>query len=194
MFRGRVRGHPLRAGTYRLIAHPRAQRSRRLDKATVVVFHRPPSGDAQVRRASARNSCPGGVSPSQRALLVDAGAPGSGAGALDGGSGPGSAAAGPTGDVAGVMTRPRGSGLLQPNGPIREPISRATDAIGDAARAIPPALIAMAGLAVLLLALAAMPPPLANSRTGATLVHKRGSIAVSGAAALAVAVVTYLLL
>ena len=55
-------------------------------------------------------------------------------------------------------------------------------------------LIALAALAVLLLALAAMPPPLASSRTGATLVHNRGSIALSGATALVVGVVTYLLL
>ena len=157
------------------------------------MFRRPPSGEAQVRRASARNSCPGGVSPSQRALLADAGAPGSGAGSPDGGSGPDSTGADATGDVAGVVTGPRGSGLRRPHGPIREPISRAADAIGDAARATP-ALIALAALAVLLLALAAMLRPLATSSSGATLVHKRGSIALYGAGALAVAVVTYLLL
>jgi hypothetical protein len=192
LFRGRVRGRPLSTGTYRLIAHPRAQRSRRLDKATVVVFRRPPNSEAQVRRASARNSCPRGLSPSQRALVADAGA--FGPGAVDGGRGPESKDAAAAGDVAGVISRPRGSGLLQPQGPIRKPISRATGAIADAAQEIPPALIAMAGLAVLLLALAAMPPPVATSRTGATLVHKRGSIALYGAATLVVAVVTYLLL
>ena len=189
VFRGRVGGHPLRAGTYRLIAYPRTQRSRRLDRATVVVFRRPPSGEAEVRRASAHNECPGGFSPSERALLAEADAPGLGAA---GGSGPNAAVA--SGDVAGVKARPRGSGLLQPLGPIRKPISRATNAIGEAARSVPPVLIALAALAVLLVALGAMPPRLATSRTGATLVHNRGSIALSGATALAVGVVTYLLL
>jgi hypothetical protein len=52
----------------------------------------------------------------------------------------------------------------------------------------------MAALAVLLLAVAAMPQPVVGSRAGAMLVHKRGSIAVAGTAALAMAVATYLLL
>ncbi len=59
---------------------------------------------------------------------------------------------------------------------------------------LPGALFAMAGLAAFLLAVAAMPAPVRTSRAGATLVHKRGSIAVAGTAAFVMAVATYLLL
>jgi hypothetical protein len=72
--------------------------------------------------------------------------------------------------------------------------ARAVGALEAASQAIPSALFAMAALAVLLLAIAAMPQPVVGSRAGAMLVHKRGSIAMAGAAALAMAVATYLLL
>jgi hypothetical protein len=99
-------------------------------------------------------------------------------------------------------TRPAGrstpisDATLAPHRPIREEGSpRLTfGALEAASGAIPSALFAMAALAVLLLALASMPQPVAGSRAGAMLVHKRGSIAVAGLAALAMAVATYLLL
>jgi hypothetical protein len=52
----------------------------------------------------------------------------------------------------------------------------------------------MAALAILLLALASAPVPARTSRTGAMLVHMRGSIAVAGMAALMMSLGTYFLL
>jgi hypothetical protein len=80
--------------------------------------------------------------------------------------------------------------------PIAEP-GAGRDVLGtlaSAARAIPSALFAMALMAILLLGLAAIPQPVGTSRAGALLVHRRGSIAAAGLAALALAIATYLLL
>jgi hypothetical protein len=82
---------------------------------------------------------------------------------------------------------PEGGGFLAP-------IGAALGALDDPAQAIPGALFAMALLAVFLLAVASAPLPLRSSPTGAMLVHKRGSIAAAGVAALAMAVATYALL
>jgi hypothetical protein len=67
-------------------------------------------------------------------------------------------------------------------------------ALSIPADVIPAALLAMAALAVLLFGLAALPLPARASPTGALLVHMRGSIALTGTAALAIAFATYLLL
>jgi hypothetical protein len=74
------------------------------------------------------------------------------------------------------------------------PLSAALGSLDDPAKAIPGGLFAMAALAVFLLSLASMPMPLRTSRAGATLVHKRGSIAAAGIAALGMAIATYFLL
>jgi hypothetical protein len=59
-----------------------------------------------------------------------------------------------------------------------------------AADAVPPALFALALLAVILLFVAAMPQPLRASWAGAALVHHRGTIAIAGVGVLAVAVLS----
>jgi hypothetical protein len=74
------------------------------------------------------------------------------------------------------------------------PIASALDPIDSPREAIPGALLAMALVAVFLLTLASMPPFVRSSRAGAMLVHMRGSIAVTGGAALLIAFGTYLLL
>jgi hypothetical protein len=74
------------------------------------------------------------------------------------------------------------------------PIGSAFNALDVPTEVIPPALLAMAALAILLFALASAPLPARTSRAGATLVHLRGSIAVAGTAALMMALGTYLLL
>lgn len=56
--------------------------------------------------------------------------------------------------------------------------------------AVPPALFALALLAVLLLSVAAMPQPLRASWAGAALVHHRGTIALAGVGVLAVAILS----
>lgn len=82
---------------------------------------------------------------------------------------------------------PEGAGFFGPMG-------SAFNALDLPAEVIPPALFAMAALAILLLALASAPLPARTSRAGATLVHMRGSIAFAGMAALMMALGTYLLL
>lgn len=67
-------------------------------------------------------------------------------------------------------------------------------ALSIPADVIPPALFAMAALAILLFMLASVPLPARASQTGAMLVHMRGSIALTGLAALVMAIATYLLL
>jgi hypothetical protein len=178
-FRGRLRGRPLQPGTYRLIAHPRGQRAYRLERATVVVLERPPGGAAEVRAARVRNECPSGVSPSQvqftaRPVSEDA---------QSGGKG-----------VAGATAGSARGGLLDADGPIGAQLGRAVGTVEEAARSIPPALFAMAALAVLLLAIASMPQIGGSSRASALLVHRRASITVAGGAALLTAIATYLLL
>jgi hypothetical protein len=102
----------------------------------------------------------------------------------------------PAGGAKGVVaTAPT---LVQ--GPVPEgagsfgPIGSAFNALDVPTEVIPPALLAMAALAILFFALASAPVPARASRTGATLVHMRGSIAVAGTAALMMALGTYLLL
>lgn len=180
-FRGRLRGRKLDPGTYRLIAHPRGQRGHRLDRVTVVVLSRPPGGAAEVRAAQARNECPAGISPSQQELISAPLAQGDGD--------EGTAAKG----IAGAKST-KASGLIAAVAPIKGPLFKAVGTVEDAARAIPPALFAMAALAVLLLALASMPQFGAPTRAGAMLVHKRASIAMAGGAALLTAIATYLVL
>lgn len=183
-FRGRLRGRPLEPGTYRLIAHPRGQRANRLERVTVVVFDRPPGGAAEIRAARARNECPTGLSPSQ---VQFAAAP------LSDDTGGAKGVAGANG-VAGATTGTARGGLLDADGPIGRPLGQAAGTLQEAARTIPPALFAMAALAVLLLAAASMPQVGRSSRTSAMLVHRRASIAVAGGGALLTAIATYLVL
>jgi hypothetical protein len=83
---------------------------------------------------------------------------------------------------------------LDADGPIGRPFGRAVGTIENAARAIPPALFAMALLAVGLLTVASMPQFRGAPRAGAMLVHMRASFAVAGGATLLTAIATYLLL
>jgi hypothetical protein len=173
-FRGRVRGRALDVGTYRLTAHPRGNRARRLTGVTVVMLEHPP-GPAEIAAARARNTCPGGVPPSVRAAgLVS-----------------GSGANGPTGGVAGVQASSSARQPFVDEAP--GPLGTAVETIQSAAEAVPPVLFALAALAVLLLALAAMPQPVRTSRAGAALVHHRGTLALAGVGVLIAALLSFAL-
>ena len=63
----------------------------------------------------------------------------------------------------------------------------------EAAEAVPPVVFALTALAVLLLGVAAMQPAW-GSRTGAALVHHRGTIALTGLGVLLAAVLSFTLL
>lgn len=174
-FRGRVRGRALDPGTYRLTAHPRANRARRLTGVTVVIFEHPP-GPAEIAAARARNTCPQGIPPSVRAATLA----------------PDAERANPTSGVAGVQAtsstrRPYEDESTGPLGTAVESIQ----AIQAAAEAVPPILFALAALAIMLLALAAMPRPVRASRAGAALVHHRGTLALTGIGVLIAAILSF---
>lgn len=74
------------------------------------------------------------------------------------------------------------------------PIGSAFNALNVRDEVVPAALIAMAALAILLLTLASAPLPARTSKTGAMLVHMRGSMAAAGTSALLLSLAMYLLL
>ncbi len=189
-FRGRLDGRTLALGTYRLTVHPRGQVATRLAGVTVVIVKQPP-GPAKIAAERARNTCPGRTPPSVRALVAAAAAEseGSGSGTASGGSG------GTTGEVAGVQTNSSdANGIASRAGGLGSALGGAAETVETAARAVPPVLFALAGLAVLLLALAAMPQPVRVSRTGAALVHHRGTLALAGGGVMVAAVLSFMLL
>lgn len=175
-FRGRLRGRALDPGTYRLTAHPRGNRARRLTGVTVVILERAPA-PAEIAAARARNTCPGGTPPSLRAAAIAA--------APEGGK--------PTAGVAGVQA---GGTARRPyeDGALGGPLGTVVETLQSAADAVPLALFALAVLAVLLLGVAAMPQPLRASLAGATLVHHRGTIALAGVGVLIGALLSFALL
>lgn len=193
-FRGRIGGRVLEPGTYRLTARPRGEHGRRLAGVTIVVLEQPP-GRAELAAARSRNTCPGGKPPSvlaAEAVAATAGASGdgeSGSAGESGGGGDGLTKS-PTGGVAGAIAASgRPSDAVSPG-----PLGAAVDSIQSAAEAVPPVLFALAALAVMLLALAAMPQPVRASRTGAALVHHRGTLALAGVGVLIAAILSFALL
>ncbi len=171
-FRGRLRGRLLPPGTYRVTAYPRGRPGRRLETVTVVVLARPAGRAALAARA--RNTC--GVSTKQSPGWTGAAEPLS-----------------PAGGVAGARAR-----LVSPKPKEgRSRRNRLGGALGTFAAdafAVPPAIFALSGLAVLLLAFASMPQPIRTSRAGATLVHHRGTIALAGVTVLITSLLAFLLL
>lgn len=144
----------------------------------MVILERPPGGAKEVRAARTRNECPSGVSPSHVQYTAT----------------PATDRTDSAKGVAGATTGGARGGLLDADGPIGRPLGQAAGTIEEAARSIPPALFAMAALAVLLLAIASLPRLGSSSRASALLVHRRASIAVAGGAALLTAIATYLVL
>ncbi len=175
-FRGRLRGRALDPGTYRLTAHPRGNRARLVTGVTVVILDHPP-GPAKIVPGRASNTCPGGVPPSARAASTGAA---------------GAEKAGPAGGVAGVQATAFTKQPYEDESP--GPLGAAVETLQTAAEAVPPVMFALAALAVLLLALASMPQPVRASRTGATLVHHRGTLALAGVGVLIAAVLSFVLL
>jgi hypothetical protein len=102
----------------------------------------------------------------------------------------------PRAGVRGVATAPPSPvhGRPAEGAGVFGPIGTAFNALDVPREVVPAALFAMAALAILLLGLASAPLPARTSRTGAMLVHMRGSIALAGTGALLLAVGTYLVL
>ncbi len=73
------------------------------------------------------------------------------------------------------------------------PLGAAVDTIEAVAEAVPPVLFALALVATLLLAAAAIPRPARTSKTGAALVHHRGTLLLAGLGVLGVALLSFAL-
>jgi hypothetical protein len=172
-FRGRIGRAVLRPGTYLIRA--RAGRRRVVDTRLVVVRYASRDKIAAARRADA---C---VSPEE---TESSAAPSTtGTGALAGG---GKAAASPEDKAGAQPRRPRDRGALG---------ARFTQKAVDVVTSIPPWLFLLLGLAIMLLAVAALPlRATPNRQTAVALANRRGMIALSGAATLLAATVAYALL
>jgi hypothetical protein len=197
-FNGRVDGRRLAPGTYRLTAFSRGVEPRRLAGVTVAVLARP-AGRAVVRAALARNTCPEGSLPSRAQFIGFTSGGGSGDSSDGSGGGAGAGAASSDGYVAGVQAGARDRGHADDDsggrlGAVTAPVAGAVEAIDEAARSVPPVLIALAALAVLLLAVASLPQPMKTSRTGAALVHHRATLALAGVGVLLGTVISFVVL
>lgn len=73
------------------------------------------------------------------------------------------------------------------------PLGAAVDTIEAVAEAVPPVLFALALVAMLLLGAAAIPRPTRTSKTGAALVHHRGTLLLAGLGVLGVAMLSFAL-
>jgi hypothetical protein len=185
-FDGRIKGRRLDPGTYRLTAHSRGADARRLVGVTVAVLGRP-APRRVVKTALTRNTCPSGALPSTIEY----------AGFAFGKGGEGTQS--PRGRVGGVQATAAGRRPYedQSGGRLRAvtgPVAGALESIDDAARSVPPVLIALAALAVLLLGIASLPQPLRTSRTGAALVHHRATIALAGVGVLVGTAISFVVL
>lgn len=171
-FRGRIGRRVLGPGTYRITGQT-LPRGRSLVDTELVVVARPEKDEiASARGANVCGSKPGGQSTS---------------------SSTGSTPAKPTAatppaarDKAEKLATPsRASGVLG---------ARFTKRAVDAVKSIPPWLFVLLGLAITLLALAALPLRATPTRRGAVaLAHHRGLVALGGAAALLAVTVAYTL-
>jgi hypothetical protein len=77
--------------------------------------------------------------------------------------------------------------------PLGGPLGATVATLKSAAEAVPPVVFALTAFAALLLGVAAM-QPVWGSRTGAALVHHRGTIALTGLGVLVAAVLSFTLL
>lgn len=188
-FRGRIAGRVLDPGTYRLTARPRGELGRRLAGVTIVVLEHPP-GRSELAAARAQNTCPGRTPPSVRAAQTAAAGTSGGDGVGSGAGGADGTTKDQTGGVAGAIAATgRPSEGVSPG-----PLGSAVESIQSAAEDVPPVLFALAALAIMLLALAAMPQPVRASRAGAALVHHRGTVALAGVGVLVAAVLSFAVL
>jgi hypothetical protein len=178
-FRGRINGRALRPGTY--VIRARALPARRaLTETKLVIFKRRPLPE-ELAAAQASNTC-GGSSDGDT----------SSSSALGGGAGPRAA--------------DKGKLRVQPGGKQSEPIRVATpkEPLGvlgvrftraaDAVKEVPALLYLLLGIAIGLLAAAAMPIRFVPSaRLAAVLAYRRTVVAMAGAVTLASVAVVYAL-
>lgn len=176
-FRGRYKGKPLAEGTY--VIRAQALRGRRVLQTTIVIFDkRPAPGDVAAAKAS--NAC-----SSSEAFGSSAGGYSSESAATSGSNRSGAGSEPSSGSGRADSGRDRGgSGVLG----VR--FSRAADAVSE----VHPLLFVILGLAIMLLALAALPLRwVPNARVAAVLAYRRSLVALAGATALVAVAVAYAL-
>ncbi|MBA2568170.1 MAG: hypothetical protein H0V11_02365 [Actinobacteria bacterium] len=184
-FRGRVNGRALRAGTYVIRAHALPARGRTLAKTKLVIFKRKPLAQ-ELAAAQASNTC--------RSLDEGASAGTSSSSALWGGTGL-FGSTGKDGKLGvsqgeGSSIRVGGSKNKTPAAVLGVRFTRAADAV----KKVPALLFVLLGLAIGLLAAAAMPLRFVpNDRMAAVLAYRRTFVALVGAITLASVALVYAL-
>lgn len=179
VFRGRVGRTVLAPGTYTIRA--KAGRQRVVDARLVVVSRR---DRGEIVSARSANACSGGAAATAAASSFVGAAGGAGPiGSNGAGAGAGqrsrSDATGPT-----AQSRPKKGALG----------ARFAQEAADQVASIPLWFLAVLGLAIVLLAVAALPLRAAPSpKAAAVLAQRRGVIAIAGAATLAVVTIAYAL-
>jgi hypothetical protein len=193
-FRGRLRGRPLDEGTYRLLVRPRGARADAAALKLVVVRGEPLSAQ-ELREARNANVCGTSSAADGVAAVTALGwSPTSGAGAT-------------SGSILGTTPSDRGSGRARDDDAgAGSPLTAAgrvgrgaktlgtrfTKALDDTA-AIHPLVWGALALAILLLALAAVPAETLVTARAEALAYRRFEVALAGAASLAAAFFMYLI-
>jgi hypothetical protein len=168
-FYGRIGRRTLEPGTYRLAAHTRRRPT--LARITLVVVDQAPT-PAQLRTAQAANVCP--ADSALTAAVVSGGGPSAAPASTSNG---GAASVVPSGPKVGS-----GAGAVLGND------------IAKVARSLQPLLIALLGVAILLLGAASLPQPATPlSRFSDGLARHRVALASLGAVALVGAALAFLL-
>jgi hypothetical protein len=172
-FRGRVNGRALLPGTYAIRAHVLTAPGKALVETKLVIVKRRPL-PRELAAAQAANAC--GISDSADGM--------SSAGALPGGTKP------IGGADKGKLQVSRENKGKTPLGVLGVRFTRAADAVKD----VPAVLFVLLGIAIGLLATAAMPLRfLPDGRVAALLAYQRTSVALAGAITLASVALVYAL-
>ena len=182
-FRGRVRGRTLGPGTYRIRAYVRG---RTVAQTKVVIFVDRPL-PAEVAAARASNTCrpasAGAGAGSTEGSTAGIGTRGSG----EGGNGSG-ASNSPSRTQGGPGPDDRGEGRRFSGGVLGARFEQATDAV----KKVHPIVFVLLGLAIALLAVAALPMRFVpNARIAALLAYRRLAVAIAGALALVMVAAFY---
>ena len=176
-FRGRIKGRALRPGTYVIRARTLPAR-RALTETKLVIFKRRPL-PAELAAAQASNTCGSSGDTSSSSTL--------GSGAEPGASDPGKLQVKRGGNESGpIRLRP----IKNPVGVLGVSFTRAADAVKE----VPPLLFVLLGIAIGLLAAAALPLRFVPSaRLAAALAYRRTVVAMAGAVMLGSVAVVYAL-
>jgi len=178
-FAGRIQGHPLSAGTYRISV--RTVRGRIVRRITLVVVDGPAPSKAELRSLQAADACGHSEPPTGSQALSTSGT---------------SSSAPPVKRETGLPANaPKvASGFGSPGAPSLHPGGVLGSSVEETARAIQPLLVAMLAAAIVLLGLASLPrAALVEPKFGDLLARYRVGVAALGAGVLVAGVLALLL-